>query len=134
MLRPDTEFPVDRTDLARSLSLLTGGRLAAFPDADYGAVVGVLGEQPIKIESGSRPFRASVTVGGVPVEVRMESWLAFDTIRRMGFGHVVASRRHALIVERGISFVALDASGQPTRTVYAGGLFEPQRRYVIRAP
>ena len=41
---------------------------------------------------------------GVRVDVRMESWLAFDTIRRMGFGQVVADRRHTLIVERGVSF------------------------------
>ena len=43
------------------------------------------------------------------VEVRMESWLAADTIRRMGFGHVVAGRHHTLIVERGVSFAAFDA-------------------------
>ena len=70
----------------------------------------------------------------VRVEVRMESWLAFDTIRRMGFGQVVANRRHALVVERGISFVAFDASGQAVRSVYAGNLFEAPPRYVIRAP
>ena len=40
----------------------------------------------------------------------MESWLAADTIRRMGFGHVVAAHRHTLIVERGVSFVAFDAA------------------------
>jgi hypothetical protein len=63
----------------------------------------------------------------------MESWLAFDTIRRMGFGQIVARRRHALIVERGVSFVAFDAAGRPLRSGYAGGLFAPQPRYLIRA-
>ena len=33
-----------------------------------------------------QPFRRRLNLGGVPVEVRMESWLAADTIRRMGFG------------------------------------------------
>ena len=41
----------------------------------------------------------------------MDSWLASDTIRRMGFGHVVAARQHTLIVERGVSFVAFDDHG-----------------------
>ena len=48
----------------------------------------------------------------------MESWLAADTIRRMGFGHVVAARHHTLIVERGVSFVAFDGSGRPLRSGY----------------
>jgi hypothetical protein len=134
VLRADPEFPMDRSDLDRSLNLLTGGRLTGLPDSDYGTVVGLLGQHPVKIESGSRPFRVSVDVDNLQVQVRMESWLAFDTIRRMGFGHVVVGLRHALIVERGVSFVALDALGRATQTVYAGGLFEPQRRYVIRAP
>ena len=58
------------------------------------------------------------------VDVRMESWLAADTIRRMGFGHVVAARQHTLIVERGVSFVAFDDRG-PRRCgpAYAGNIF-----------
>ena len=35
----------------------------------------------------------------------MESWLAADTIRRMGFGQVIAARHHTLIIERGVSLV-----------------------------
>ena len=62
----------------------------------------------------------------------MESWLAADTIRRMGFGHVIAARHHTLIVERGVSFVAFDERGQPTRTAYAANIFAPQPRYLIR--
>jgi len=63
----------------------------------------------------------------------MESWLAFDTIRRMGFAQVVAGHRHALIVERGVSFVALDGSGRPIQSTYAASLFAPPLRYLIRA-
>ena len=73
-----------------------------------------------------RPFSRTVELAGVPVEVRMESWLAADTIRRMGFGHVVAARHHALIVERGVSFVAFDGSGRP--------LTHGLRRQHLRAP
>jgi hypothetical protein len=62
----------------------------------------------------------------------MESWLAFDTIRRMGFGHVIANRRHTLIAERGISFVAFDGQGRPIRTAYLAGIFEPTVRYFVR--
>ena len=62
----------------------------------------------------------------------MESWLASDTIRRMGFGHVIAARRHTLIVERGVSFAAFDERGRAT----TDGLrrrtsSRPQPRYLI---
>jgi hypothetical protein len=62
----------------------------------------------------------------------MEAWLAADTIRRMGFGHVIVRRHHTLIVERGVSFVAFDETGRPTRTAYAANIFAPQVRFVIR--
>jgi hypothetical protein len=51
----------------------------------------------------------------------------------MGFGHVIAARRHALIVERGVSFVAFDRNGSPLATEYAAGLFARPRRYLIGA-
>ncbi len=62
----------------------------------------------------------------------MESWLSADTIRRMGFGHVLAARQHTLIVERGVSFVAFDAAGLPVRSGTSGSLFAPQPRYLIK--
>jgi hypothetical protein len=71
-----------------------------------------------------------VSVGGVAVDVRMESWLAFDTIRRMGFGQVVAAHHHTLIVERGVSFAAFDERGRPVRTFYAANIFAAEPRYV----
>ena len=60
----------------------------------------------------------------------MDSWLVSDTIRRMGFGHVVAGRRHSLIVERGVSFVAFDRSGAAQRSGYAAGIFAAEPRYL----
>ena len=63
----------------------------------------------------------------------MESWLAFDTIRRMGFGQVIAGRRHTLIVERGISFAAFDLHGQAIQTAYQANIFTPQRRWLVNS-
>jgi hypothetical protein len=62
------------------------------------------------------------------VDIRMESWLPTDTIRRAGFGHVVVNRQHALTLERGISFVALGPGGGP---IYGSGLLAPIPRNVF---
>jgi hypothetical protein len=48
----------------------------------------------------------------------------------MGFGHVIAARRHTLIIERGVSFVTFDQAGRPVRSGYAAGIFAPQPRYL----
>jgi hypothetical protein len=61
----------------------------------------------------------------------MDSWLAFDTVRRMGFGHVIAARRHTLIVERGVSFSAFDGEGRPVRTTYQANIFAPEQRWIV---
>jgi hypothetical protein len=132
VLRPTREFTVDRTELAETLRALSGGSSDAMPAGEYAVVLGRTGERPASAAGSDAPFRRSVTVDGVPIEVRMESWLAADTIRRMGFGHVIAARRHTLIVERGVSFVAFDASGRPLRSGYRAGIFAPQPRYLIK--
>jgi hypothetical protein len=93
--------------------------------------VGQAGERPTLVASAQAPFSRQVDVAGVSVVVRMESWLAFDTIRRMGFGHVIVARRHTLIVERGVSFAAFDAQGKQERSSYAATIFEPRPRYEI---
>ena len=98
---------------------------------DYVAIAGRAGSPPVFARSAMQPFRDTVRIDGVTIQIRMESWLAFDTIRRMGFGHVIANRHHSLIVERGVSFVALDDDGRPTATAYAAGIFAPQPRYVV---
>jgi hypothetical protein len=137
VLKPSDEFSIDRSDLQSALQSLSGGRSGDAPainvaSADYVAVAGVVGGPPEAILSDSQPFRASVHPGGLPIEIRMESWLAFDTIRRMGFGQVIARRQHALIIERGVSFVALRADGTALRRGYTAGLFAPQARYLVR--
>ncbi len=131
LLRPTPDTRLNESDLRTSLEYLTGHRVGVLPSGDYAVVAGTVGDQPSLVRSADRPFHVEIAVDGVPVTVRMESWLAFDTIRRMGFGHVIAARRHTLIVERGVSFVAFDAAGEPLRVGYAAGLFAPQTRYIV---
>ena len=131
VIKPTRDAALDAADLEAAGRELTGGR-AAVPDGDYAAIAGAAGRPPALIASSSRPFRARVEIDGTDVEVRMESWISFDTIRRMGFGQVVAAHHHALIVERGVSFAAFDADGRAVRLAYSAGLFAPQPRYLIR--
>jgi hypothetical protein len=130
VLKPGREFTIDSADLAASLRMLTSGAVSSLPPNDYAALAGVVGSAPALVQASDRPFRSTLAVGGVRVAVRMESWLAFDTIRRMGFGQVVAAHRHALIIDRGISFVAFDETGSTIRTAYLANIFAPQPRYI----
>jgi hypothetical protein len=128
VLRPSRDLSLDRDEIARAVRLL-GGAAVKLPEDDYVAIVGSIGGRATII-SGSEPFRRRLDVHGVPVEIRMESWLATDTIRRMGFGQVIAHHRHVLIIERGVSFAAFDDGGSPIRTAYRSNIFAPQPRYV----
>jgi transmembrane protein TMEM260 (protein O-mannosyltransferase) len=131
VLRPSRDLRLDAADLAGALQSLAGGRAVDLPTGDYTAVAGVAGAAPALVTSSEFPFSRRVTLDGVAVDIRMESWLAADTIRRMGFGHVIAGRRHTLIVERGVSLVTFDAQGSALRTAYAANIFAPQPRYLI---
>jgi hypothetical protein len=111
---------------------LTGG---ALPDAGAGAYVAVAGRfgaPPLLVRQSDRPFRARARTAGIEIDVRMESWLSTDTIRRAGFGHVIVNRRHALIVERGVSLVTLDDRGNAGPPYYASNIFEDLPRYLVR--
>jgi hypothetical protein len=130
VLKPSRDFTLDTDDLDRAVSMLSGGALTAMPAGDYAALAGVSGERPGLAIASDRPFRRRLGVMGVPVEVRMESWLNSDTIRRMGFGQVIAARHHTLIIERGVSLATFDPSGRPIQTGYAAGIFAPQPRYL----
>jgi hypothetical protein len=131
VLKPSSDLALDGVELSAALRSLTAGRLTTIPSGDYAVVAGVAGQAPDLVAAADRPFRRTITLQGVNVEIRMESWLASDTIRRMGFGHVVAAHRHTLIVERGISLAAFDESGQAVQTAYASNIFAPQARYLI---
>ncbi len=131
VLKPARDLALDERDLASAAQRLG----AALPGrrGDYFALAGISGSPPALVLNADRPFTRDVTLDGTRVEVRMESWLAFDTIRRMGFGHVVAGRRHTLIIERGVSFAAFDGSGAALQTAYLSNIFAPQRRFVASA-
>ncbi|OLD56689.1 MAG: hypothetical protein AUI64_01930 [Acidobacteria bacterium 13_1_40CM_2_64_6] len=135
VLRPSRDLDVDAGDFTQALRTLTAGRpLSLLPDSEYATIAGRIGESPRYLAAATSPFRRHVDIGGVDVEIRMESWLVSDTIRRMGFGHVIAARQHTLIVERGVSFVAFDERGQPIRTAYAANIFAPQPRFLVAGP
>ena len=131
VLRPSEDLGLDRQELSRALSALTAGHTISLPAGDYAVIAGLAGRAADLVTAANRPFRRELMLGGVGVEVRMDSWLESDTIRRMGFGHVIAARRHTLIVERGISFAAFDEHGVTTRTVYGSNIYAPQPRYLI---
>lgn len=132
VLKPTREFAIDPADYARAIATLTGGAArGAAPAAPYFAAAGLVGSAPVLWRSAAEPFAASTELAGTPLEVRMESWLASDTIRRMGFAHAIAARHHTLIAERGISFAAFDDAGVPLLTAYAAGIFAPEPRYLI---
>jgi hypothetical protein len=129
VLKPARDLPPDEVDLEVAARLL--GAAIGATRADYLVMAGVVGSPPSLIVDSNRPFTRTVDLQGVPVEVRMEAWLDFDTIRRMGFGHVVAARRHTLIIERGISVAAFDENGRPIRTAYESNIYAPQPRYLL---
>jgi hypothetical protein len=131
VLKQSRDLPVDRAGIEAALAILAPGA-GPLPAGDYVAVAGVAGHAPLLVAAADRPFSRTIDVDGTTVAVRMESWLASDTIRRMGFGHVIAGRRHTLIVERGVSFAAFDAAGVPLITSYFSSIFSLPQRYVIR--
>ena len=131
VVKPTREFAIDARDLEHAALELTGGH-AAMPVGDYATLVGVMGRPPTLTVASARPFRRRVQLDGAEIDIRMESWIAFDTIRRMGFGQVIAARHHTLIVERGVSFAAFDAAGRDLRVGYSASVFAPQPRYLVR--
>ncbi len=130
ILSASSEFPIEQSSLddLRRLLLAPSEPMRSAP---YVALAGITGRPPRSMVASARPFRSQVTVADLAVEVRIESWLAYDTIRRAGFGHVIVNRRHALTLERGMSFVALAADGAPQQTRYEGGLYELRGRFLV---
>jgi hypothetical protein len=127
VMRSDREYPLNTAELAYTWQWLAPG-VAMPPLRHYTVLVGKVGERPTLFESEDRPYRITARVEAFDVDIRMESWLPTDTIRRAGFGHVVVDRRHALTIERGISFLALDDGASP---IYESGLYAPIRRYML---
>jgi len=129
ILRSDVEFSLDTIAFAHAWDWLAPG--TAPPTLrHYTVVVGRVGEGPVLVQSQDRPYRVRTRLDPFAFDVRMESWLPTDTIRRAGFGHVVVNHRHVLTLERGISFVAMGPGGG---AFYGSGLFAPIARYPIAA-
>jgi hypothetical protein len=132
VLRAYTDVPLDTADLARTYGTLLGIQAVPLPPDDvYMVVAGPVGQAAELVHHASRPFRVRAELGDLMLDVRMESWLPMDTMRRAGFGHVIVNRRHVLTLERGVSFVALDSRGGPLWTAYASSVYAPQPRYRI---
>jgi hypothetical protein len=131
VLKPTRDYALDREDIGLSLLILSPHTPVSLPPEDYVVVAGVAGEVPSLVAASNLPFVKQVQISGTPVEIRMDSWLAADTIRRMGFGQVVADREHTLIVERGVSFASFAGDGRALTTAYASSIFAPLERYLI---
>ena len=131
VLRPSRDMNLDAGELSNALTTLTAGRATELPKGDYAVIAGIVGRAPALVTAADRPFRRELALQGVSMEIRMDSWLASDTIRRMGFGHVVVAHQHTLIVERGVSFAAFDDRGRAIRTAYASNIYAPQARYLV---
>lgn len=132
LLAPYRDLAFDGQELAEAVSRLTGGAATLTEGPSYQVVAGRLGQPPHVIRREMQPFRAGVDVDGVTLDLRMESWLPADTMRRAGFGHVVANRRHVLTMERGVSVVLLGPDGRVRAVNYASGLFAPLPRVLAR--
>ncbi len=132
LLKPYADVPFDVDELSRAVRVLTGGAATIDPAGVYTIMAGLTGEAPSIRRADARPYRFRAPLQGLDLDIRMESWLPADTMRRAGFGHVIANRRHVLILERGVSVVALDPDGRPRLTAYASGLLAPLPRYRIR--
>jgi hypothetical protein len=128
VLRPDREYPLNNAALADAWQWLAPG--VSMPAVEnYTVAIGRVGHAPALLESQNRPFRRRVAVDGVNIDVRLESWLPTDTIRRAGFGHAIVDRKHVLTFERGISFVALGPDGG---LFYESGLYAPLARWNLQ--
>jgi Protein O-mannosyl-transferase TMEM260-like len=131
LLAPYPDLPFDRPELAEAVEFLTGGTATLGHEPSYTVLAGIVGARPTVDRRSDRPFRDRFHLGSLDVDVRMESWLPTDTIRRAGFGHVVVGRQHALTVERGVSVVTLPEDGPAPRTEYASGLLAPLPRFRV---
>ena len=128
VLSADREYPLNTTEIGRVWQWLTTEPV--LPNLhQYTVFAGTVGERPVLIESRDRPYRVRVRIDALDVDIRMESWLPTDTIRRTGFGHVIVNGRHELTLERGVSFKALGTAGEP---IYDSGLFAPIPRILVR--
>ena len=128
ILRPDREFQIDDVELATAWRWLTGESIPVPDSQPFAIVVGRLGQKPLFVKASAEPYRVRLRVDRFDVDIRMESWLPTDTIRRAGFGHVIVDRQHALTLERGLSFAAFPGG----EAAYGSGLFAPIPQLLLK--
>jgi hypothetical protein len=131
-LAPYRDLPYDAAEARGLAQTLTGGAATLAETPSYQILAGVVGQPPALERRSAEPFRERLVLGRLRLDIRMESWLPADTIRRAGFGHVVANRRHVLTLERGVSLVLLTPDGQVHQVAYASGLLAPLPRVLVR--
>jgi hypothetical protein len=131
VLTPPREEQLDPAMLRTALDMLTRGHVPSWSAGSYQLIAGLAGDAPAITRSAEYPFRQDFRLLGDPFTVRMESWLPSDTFRRAGFGHVIASREHVQILERGVNLVWFDRNARPSEPVYAASLYAPGARYRI---
>ena len=131
VLAPYPDLPFDAEELDASVRQLTGGSASLGRTPSYQVLAGRVGSPPLLDRRGFRPFRERLALGSVQLDIRMESWLPADTMRRAGFGRVIAGRTPVLTLERGVSAVLLTPEGAPRAVEYASGLFAPSPRYRV---
>jgi hypothetical protein len=129
LLESLAEWPLDAGAVDRAAIRLSG---TAMPKGRYSILAGVAGRPPARISS-DRPFRRQVPAGELSLDIRIESWIPFDTIRRAGYGQVIVNGHKVLTLERGLSFVGLTPAGRVKTSGYEGGLYAPPRREIIEA-
>ena len=132
LLAPYPDLPFDGPEVEAAARRLTGGTATLARGASYQILAGRTGHAPALTSNADTPFRRATSIDRYEIEVRMESWLPADTMRRAGFGHVVVDGRHALTLERGVSALVLRPQG-PTTIAYASGLFAPIGREFVLA-
>ncbi len=130
LLTPPQDQQLDRSEVGRALSLLTGDHVPDRNESAYEVVAGVKGQPPEFHRSSNHPFTAHASIGSDIFSIRMDSWLPSDTFRRGGFGHVLRGRERVLFIERGLSLVWIAADGASSYA-YAAGLYAPQPRFRI---
>jgi hypothetical protein len=128
ILRPDHEYPIDNMSLISAWRWLTAGSMPLPDDRQFTIAIGRVGARPTLMRSEDRPYRLRTSLEPFEIDIRMESWLPTDTIRRAGFGHVIVNRKHFLTLERGVSFAVLGPGSDP---LYSSGIYAPIPRYVL---
>ncbi len=128
VMTPLPELVYNAREVAAVARTLAG---VDIPRARYTVIAGRSGAPPTLNVSAATPYRTQTMLGGHRFDIRIESWLPYDTMRRAGFGHVIVDGRHELTLERGANLGIFDGAGALKASANQGGSFALQPRCVI---